>query len=303
MDCFGGFMFNWRIITAPLIGGLIGLITNGIAIQMLFRPFYPIKIGKHTLPFTPGLIPKEKPRIAKAIGRVIGDELLDPETLQKALASDQLREALNKKVDGIAENLGHEEGTVHDYLVRKGIASTSDDTVSYVSTNASEYITERILEENIGSTVLDHAMEEVLSNMNSMVAMMAEPALQKARPRIARKIDVVIAKECPGIIKGYIDGEYQKWMDKPMKEAGIILWQKKEQIKDKIWELYVQLLQKKATPFIERLDVANIVEQKINEFDVAYVEKLIMDISKKELNALVWIGGVLGVLIGFVNVL
>ena len=88
-----------------------------------------------------------------------------------------------------------------------------------------------------------------------------------------------------------------------MKEAGIILWQKKEQIKDKIWELYVQLLQKKATPFIERLDVANIVEQKINEFDVAYVEKLIMDISKKELNALVWIGGVLGVLIGFVNVL
>ena len=88
-----------------------------------------------------------------------------------------------------------------------------------------------------------------------------------------------------------------------MKEAGILLWQKKEQIKDKIWELYVQLLQKKATPFIERLDVANIVEQKINEFDVAYVEKLIMDISKKELNALVWIGGVLGVLIGFVNVL
>ena len=48
----------------PIIGGIIGLITNGIAIRMLFRPLKAIKVWGLTLPFTPGLIPKEKPRIA-----------------------------------------------------------------------------------------------------------------------------------------------------------------------------------------------------------------------------------------------
>ena len=36
-------------ITAPLIGGLIGLITNSLAIKMLFRPHRAVYIGKfHT---------------------------------------------------------------------------------------------------------------------------------------------------------------------------------------------------------------------------------------------------------------
>ena len=107
-------MIDLKIIAAPVIGGLIGLITNGIAIKMLFRPFHPVKIGKFTLPFTPGLIPKEQPRIAKAIGKVIGDKLLDKDTLQKALASDTLHGAFDKKVDSVIEKLGHEEGTVHE---------------------------------------------------------------------------------------------------------------------------------------------------------------------------------------------
>ena len=61
-----------QMIAAPVIGGIIGLITNGLAIKMLFRPHKEIYIGKFRLPFTPGLIPKEKNRIAAAIGKIIG---------------------------------------------------------------------------------------------------------------------------------------------------------------------------------------------------------------------------------------
>ncbi|MDO5540130.1 MAG: DUF445 family protein [Eubacteriales bacterium] len=296
-------MFDIEIIAAPIIGGLIGLITNGIAIRMLFRPFHPVKVGKFILPFTPGLIPKEKPRIARAIGQVIGDELLDTDTLQKALASENLRQALNKKVDNVIEKLGHEQGTAHDFLEKKGFAIAVDDAAEYVSTSAADYITAQILEKNAGDTVLEYAIDEVISNLNSMVAMVAEPAIRKAQPAIAEKINEVIAQECPGIIKGYIDGEYSIWMDKPMKEAGVLLWQKKELIKSKVWDTYLMILQKRSGKFIERLDVAAIVEDKINEFDVEYLERLIMEISRKELNALVWMGGLLGMLIGFVNLL
>ena len=82
-----------QMIAAPVIGGIIGLITNGLAIKMLFRPHKEIYIGKFRLPFTPGLIPKEKNRIAAAIGKSIGNELLNSETLGKALCSDEMQNA------------------------------------------------------------------------------------------------------------------------------------------------------------------------------------------------------------------
>ena len=133
-------MIDLRLIATPLIGGLIGLVTNGIAIRMLFRPLNPVKIGNLVLPFTPGLIPKEKPRIAKAIGKVIGNELLDTETLQKALASDSLRAAFDKKVDSIIETMGHEEGTMAELLQSKGYLETIDRASEYIGIHASEYI-------------------------------------------------------------------------------------------------------------------------------------------------------------------
>lgn len=68
-------------MTAPLIGAVIGYITNDLAIRMLFHPYKAVYIGKFKLPFTPGIIPKEQQRIAKSLGNVISDMLLDEETL------------------------------------------------------------------------------------------------------------------------------------------------------------------------------------------------------------------------------
>jgi uncharacterized membrane protein YheB (UPF0754 family) len=82
---------------SPIVGGLIGLITNGLAIRMLFRPMKPVYIGKFRLPFTPGLIPKERPRLAKSIGEVISRDLLNKETLRDTLLSDSMRENIYSK--------------------------------------------------------------------------------------------------------------------------------------------------------------------------------------------------------------
>ena len=295
-------MIDLRLIATPLIGGLIGLVTNGIAIRMLFRPLNPVKIGNLVLPFTPGLIPKEKPRIAKAIGKVIGNELLDTETLQKALASDSLRAAFDKKVDSIIETMGHEEGTMAELLQSKGYLETIDRASEYIGVHASEYIAACVVEQNISARILEFALKEVFDNLNPMAVMMAEPAIRKAMPAIGMKIDETILQEGPAILKQYIDSEYHTWIDKPVKDVGIWLWQKKDSIKDKIWEMYLKLLEEKAGQFIRRLDVSAIVEEKINEYDSLYLEQLILEISRKELNSLVWIGGVLGLLIGIANV-
>ena len=47
---------QWDIITGPVIGAVIGYVTNLIAVKMLFYPINPVYIGKFRLPFTPGII-------------------------------------------------------------------------------------------------------------------------------------------------------------------------------------------------------------------------------------------------------
>ncbi len=64
-----------KILILATIGGLIGYITNVIAIKLIFRPIIPIKIpiiNKEII----GLIPKRKTEIATNIGTIIQEEFL-----------------------------------------------------------------------------------------------------------------------------------------------------------------------------------------------------------------------------------
>ena len=66
-------------------------------------------------------------------------------------------------------------------------------------------------------------------------------------------------------------------------------------------ELYNKFIENKAADVIEVLDVAKIVEDKINEFDVAFAEKIILEIASKELNAITWLGALLGAIMGLLS--
>ena len=73
----------WIYIVPPVAGGIIGYFTNDLAINMLFRPYKPIYIGKRKLPFTPGLIPSNQERLAQKVSDTIMGSLLTPSELQK----------------------------------------------------------------------------------------------------------------------------------------------------------------------------------------------------------------------------
>ncbi|KRQ87908.1 hypothetical protein ABG79_00073 [Caloramator mitchellensis] len=89
-----------KILLSIIIGATIGYITNYIAIKMLFRPFREIKIWGIKLPFTPGLIPKERGRIAKSVGETIGTHLLSSEIIADVLRSDRINEEIKKWFKG-----------------------------------------------------------------------------------------------------------------------------------------------------------------------------------------------------------
>ncbi|HAE92063.1 MAG TPA: DUF445 domain-containing protein, partial [Tissierella sp.] len=77
-----------KILIPIIVGATIGYFTNWLAIKMLFRPHYEKKIMGVKVPFTPGLIPKERHRIAKSIGETVGVYLLSPETIVESLSNE-----------------------------------------------------------------------------------------------------------------------------------------------------------------------------------------------------------------------
>ena len=83
-----------KYIAGPLIGAAIGYFTNFIAVKMLFHPKNEIKVFGHTLPFTPGAIPKGKSRLAKSVGNAVGNNLITREEIEKRLTSDELAEKI-----------------------------------------------------------------------------------------------------------------------------------------------------------------------------------------------------------------
>ena len=61
----------WKYIAIPLIGAVIGYVTNWIAVKMLFRPRKEIRVFGKRLPFTPGVIPRGQGRLARAVGNAL----------------------------------------------------------------------------------------------------------------------------------------------------------------------------------------------------------------------------------------
>lgn len=294
---------NLQMIAAPVIGGIIGLITNGLAIHMLFRPHKEVRIGKFRVPFTPGLIPKEKGRIAAAIGKIVGNELLNGETMTKALCSEEMQNAFYQKYDSTAESLRDDARLLKDYLQEKGFQDMVQKAEEDISTKAGTFIANKMIEENLSMVLLDYAIEEVTANLNPMVTAFAGGAIEAAKMPISVKIDNLILEKCPEYIGGYLDSSYEKWMEKPMSEVAALVEEKFPRLKYQIWIVYEAFIEERAEHFIQQINIPKVVEDKINEFDVAELEVMIMEIARKELNALVWLGGLLGMIMGFVNLL
>lgn len=71
-----------------IIGGIIGYITNYIAIRMLFQPYEAKYIGKWHVPFTPGIIPRRKDAFAEALGQAVFEKFFNWDDLEQVFLSD-----------------------------------------------------------------------------------------------------------------------------------------------------------------------------------------------------------------------
>lgn len=99
-DALGGAAF-WL---PPLAGALIGYGTNYLAIWMLFHPYRQIRVLGLALPFTPGVIPREREMIAEAVADSIERELLSGTELVDLLKNSALKRQAVRTVDSMVED-------------------------------------------------------------------------------------------------------------------------------------------------------------------------------------------------------
>ena len=80
----------------PLVGGLIGYLTNWVAVQMLLRPRTPVRIfGLVWL----GLIPRRRKEIAVAVADIVSSRLLRCEDIARMVTKGNMGEALGRALD------------------------------------------------------------------------------------------------------------------------------------------------------------------------------------------------------------
>ena len=86
----------WTWILLPLIGGVIGLVTNYIAVKMIFRP-----LKRRRILFVPfhGLVPRRQKDLAKSIGKVVGAHLVEHKDIVKAFDKLEFDELLGGVLD------------------------------------------------------------------------------------------------------------------------------------------------------------------------------------------------------------
>jgi len=92
----------------PVIGAVIGYVTNRVAIKMLFRPLKAWRVGGIRVPMTPGVIPAKRADLADNMAEVVGDHLLTgreiSEGLQQDIFQEQLLFLIEEKLKAVLDN-------------------------------------------------------------------------------------------------------------------------------------------------------------------------------------------------------
>ena len=161
-------MFITLYILPPLVGGFIGYVTNDIAIRMLFRPHTAKHIMGWRVPFTPGIIPKEKGRIAEAVGTAISDNLMSKEVLEKYLLSDNMVGRVRSSMEEfIAMQKVNEESVsqfLEHYLSHGEVLTLADNAKEGLTRQMHDKISDPELGRQVAKAAMTYVGEKITSN-------------------------------------------------------------------------------------------------------------------------------------------
>lgn len=162
-----------KYLIGAAVGSVIGYITNWLAIKMLFKPHKEHKIAGVRVLFTPGLIPKEKPRIAKSVGETIGAHLLTKETILESLCSDNMNAQLDLWVKDKVSQIDNSEITLADEL-KQLLGQDYYKLLQHIENKISYAVIDNLKKEEAKIAINDFLLEKVVEELKVSPSVLLE---------------------------------------------------------------------------------------------------------------------------------
>lgn len=295
-------------LIGPMSGLVIGAFTNWLAIKMMFRPHQPKYIFGMKMPFTPGLIPKERGRLAEAVGSSISENLMNKEVLEKNLLSEDMLTKIGTEYDTFVARQKVNGETLRAFLSHFISNQDLEKIQSDAGGELASQIHSRLADSNLGSMLAHAAVEHAISKMeNSLLgfAFNAEQFLillkEPAEHLLSKHINQIISNNSEEIISNLIGQESNKLLDTPVCELLKGHDEQLVQLRHILIDGYKQVISVHLPKILSTIDISRIIRERINEMDMDESERIILSVMNKELRAIVWLGALLGAIIGTVN--
>ena len=294
-----------RLALDVFLGSVSGGVTSWVAVVMIFRP-YERTFGLQ------GAVPKNKARLAKTIGKTVGERLLTPADIVDELQRSGLREAIEAKLTEVAiDALERDRGPLRQ-LLPPGVVAELERLIADAGPDAGaayeRYVATEAFEEQV-RTFVARARRDGSAD---------EPGTELTTERRG------IAGKAAGLAAGLIDDVIIKWvlraarserartmavegvraagvavLDRPIGRLG--RWLPDDASRrlvataaPAVWEQVVE----KLPALLETVDIPGMVERKVLGFSTQRVEEIVRGVTQRELNLIVQLGYVLGGAIG-----
>lgn len=165
-----------NLIVTPFITGLVGYVTNWLAIKMLFRPH---RRRWYSFGWI-GVIPRNRSKLASKIGIMVGEKLIGEEEIAKAVKSENVQNAISATIEkelekflktdhgsisDILEKIGLHEETVIKKLTELLADEATLNSLSDALSSISAPMLERLADTEISSLLPDGGLEPVLKKV------------------------------------------------------------------------------------------------------------------------------------------
>lgn len=246
------------------VSGLIGFLTNWLAITMLFRP-------RERRPIFPqGLIPAQRERVIFRLAKAVSDELINAEIIAQKIHESGVIPKYRKLALDVTRSVIEDPGFREE--LRALTASYAKEVLG------SPQVRQRIVDFTV-QKLEEHAKEGISGLALKVYRFVNEEDFQ-------RRIEEAVAALPDSI-------------DVALDETDHLLDRLPEKIEARSGEIEA-LATKVVLGFVENLDVYAIIIGNMHRYDEAQLERLLKNTSNEQLNYIKYLGGVLGLLGGFV---
>lgn len=175
-----------------------------LAVRMLFRPRRPFKVLGITL-FPQGMIPRHRDRLANAIGKAVGEELVSQETIMEELVGkDFLRTKIRGVIDSYTQDVLAQNYPSLIETLPKNLRGPVLDAISSLQFTVADYIDKALRNEDTQhaiSSFVERRVDEVLSKR--VAAVLDDESFEKIVGFIEERIRTAI--ESPTLEKNIRD--------------------------------------------------------------------------------------------------